>query len=194
MSGLREKLDALAGEREDLGARLADGEDRLREIEELPGLVEEYLRDLPELMGPKIRVRGYETVPEPRTEDNPLGVPTPIPDRIMHPTNEELVAKRLAAEAAGSAEGSGGSTRGSPPDCGLRGRHPGNHGRDHGHEGTQTMERITETIDLYYWPTPNGWKISIALEELGLPYNIVPVNIATGDQFEPEFLKDCQIY
>ncbi|MGL4441326.1 MAG: glutathione S-transferase N-terminal domain-containing protein [Bosea sp. (in: a-proteobacteria)] len=43
-------------------------------------------------------------------------------------------------------------------------------------------------IDLYYWPTPNGWKISIALEEMGLPYNVIPVNISTGDQFKPEFL------
>jgi len=44
-------------------------------------------------------------------------------------------------------------------------------------------------IDLYYWPTPNGWKISIMLEECGLPYRLVPVNIRTGDQFKPEFLK-----
>jgi GSH-dependent disulfide-bond oxidoreductase len=44
-------------------------------------------------------------------------------------------------------------------------------------------------IDLYYWPTPNGYKISIMLEECGLPYNVVPVNIARGDQFKPEFLK-----
>jgi GST-like protein len=44
-------------------------------------------------------------------------------------------------------------------------------------------------IDLHYWPTPNGWKISIMLEECGLPYKIVPVNIGTGDQFKPEFLK-----
>lgn len=44
-------------------------------------------------------------------------------------------------------------------------------------------------IDLYYWPTPNGWKISIALEEMGLPYRIHPVNIGAGDQFNPEFLK-----
>jgi GSH-dependent disulfide-bond oxidoreductase len=43
-------------------------------------------------------------------------------------------------------------------------------------------------IDLYFWPTPNGWKISIALEELGLPYNVIPVNISEGDQFKPEFL------
>ncbi len=48
---------------------------------------------------------------------------------------------------------------------------------------------MPETIDLYYWPTPNGWKVSIALEELGLPYNVVPVNIGTGDQFEPKFLE-----
>jgi GST-like protein len=43
-------------------------------------------------------------------------------------------------------------------------------------------------IDLYYWPTPNGWKISIMLEECGLPYNMIPVNISKGDQFKPEFL------
>ncbi len=43
-------------------------------------------------------------------------------------------------------------------------------------------------IDLYYWPTPNGWKISIALEEMGLAYNVIPVNISAGDQFKPEFL------
>ena len=43
-------------------------------------------------------------------------------------------------------------------------------------------------IDLYYWPTPNGWKISIALEELGLAYTIKPVNIGRGEQFTPEFL------
>lgn len=43
-------------------------------------------------------------------------------------------------------------------------------------------------IDLYYWPTPNGWKVSIMLEECGLPYNVIPVNISSGDQFKPEFL------
>lgn len=44
-------------------------------------------------------------------------------------------------------------------------------------------------IDLYYWPTPNGWKISIALEEMGLAYRVLPVNIQKGEQFAPEFLK-----
>jgi GST-like protein len=43
-------------------------------------------------------------------------------------------------------------------------------------------------IELHYWPTPNGWKISIMLEECGLPYIMKPVNISTGDQFKPEFL------
>ncbi len=43
-------------------------------------------------------------------------------------------------------------------------------------------------IDLYYWPTPNGHKITMLLEEAGLEYRIVPVNIGTGDQFKPEFL------
>jgi len=44
-------------------------------------------------------------------------------------------------------------------------------------------------IDLYYWTTPNGHKITILLEETGLPYNIKPVDIGKGDQFKPEFLK-----
>jgi GSH-dependent disulfide-bond oxidoreductase len=44
-------------------------------------------------------------------------------------------------------------------------------------------------IDLYYWTTPNGHKITIFLEETGLPYRIVPVNISRGDQFKPEFLR-----
>lgn len=43
-------------------------------------------------------------------------------------------------------------------------------------------------IELHYWPTPNGWKISIALEEMGLPYTLVPVNIGAGEQFKPDFL------
>jgi GSH-dependent disulfide-bond oxidoreductase len=43
-------------------------------------------------------------------------------------------------------------------------------------------------IDLHYWPTPNGKKVTILLEECGLPYKIVPVNIQKGDQFNKEFL------
>jgi GST-like protein len=44
-------------------------------------------------------------------------------------------------------------------------------------------------IDLHYWTTPNGHKVTIFLEESGLPYRIIPVNIGKGDQFKPEFLK-----
>jgi GSH-dependent disulfide-bond oxidoreductase len=44
-------------------------------------------------------------------------------------------------------------------------------------------------IDLYYWTTPNGHKITIFLEEADLPYSIVPVNISKGEQFRPEFLR-----
>jgi GST-like protein len=43
-------------------------------------------------------------------------------------------------------------------------------------------------IDLYYWPTPNGHKITLFLEETGVPYNLIPVNIGAGEQFRPEFL------
>jgi len=44
-------------------------------------------------------------------------------------------------------------------------------------------------IDLYYWPTPNGWKITIALEEMALPYRVHEINIGEGAQFELNFLK-----
>ena len=44
-------------------------------------------------------------------------------------------------------------------------------------------------IDLYYAPTPNGWKITIMLEECNLPYKVIPVNLGKGDQFKPDFLS-----
>jgi GST-like protein len=44
-------------------------------------------------------------------------------------------------------------------------------------------------IDLYYWPTPNGWKVAIMLEECGLVYRTIAVDIGGGDQFKPEFLR-----
>jgi len=47
----------------------------------------------------------------------------------------------------------------------------------------------TSPIELYYWPTPNGWKISVMLEELGVPYEVKYVNITKGEQFKPDFLK-----
>jgi len=48
---------------------------------------------------------------------------------------------------------------------------------------------MTKPIDLYYWPTPNGWKITIALAEFNLPYTLHLVDIGRGDQFGEEFLK-----
>ena len=48
---------------------------------------------------------------------------------------------------------------------------------------------MSAPIDLYYWPTPNGWKITILLEELGLPYAVKYINISKGEQFAPDFLK-----
>ena len=46
---------------------------------------------------------------------------------------------------------------------------------------------MTAPIELWYWPTPNGWKVSIALEEMGLPYEMKPVNIGAGEQFGAAF-------
>jgi GST-like protein len=63
------------------------------------------------------------------------------------------------------------------------------------HSGWQTDtgrtapdEKAQTMIDLYYWTTPNGHKITLFLEEAGLPYTIHPVNLSRGDQFKPEFL------
>ena len=47
---------------------------------------------------------------------------------------------------------------------------------------------MPKPIELYFWPTPNGWKISIALEEMGLAYELKPVNIGASEQFKPDFL------
>jgi glutathione S-transferase len=54
---------------------------------------------------------------------------------------------------------------------------------------TRAGRRPPKPIDLYYWPTPNGWKISIMLEECGLAYVMKPVAIGKGEQFKPKFLK-----
>lgn len=54
---------------------------------------------------------------------------------------------------------------------------------------TKPSGKAVKPIELYYWPTPNGWKISIALEEMKIPYVMKPVNIGKGEQFEPAFLK-----
>jgi GST-like protein len=56
-------------------------------------------------------------------------------------------------------------------------------------KSNNTKSRTPKPIELYYWPTPNGFKISIMLEECGLPYKLVPVNISIGEQFKPDFLK-----
>src|SRR5450759_3136240 len=51
------------------------------------------------------------------------------------------------------------------------------------------LAKAAKPIELYYWPTPNGFKISIMLEECRLPYILMPVNIAKGEQFKPDFLQ-----
>ena len=48
---------------------------------------------------------------------------------------------------------------------------------------------MSDPIQLYFWPTPNGWKISIALHEMELPYELNLIDITSGDQFKPDFLK-----
>jgi len=52
----------------------------------------------------------------------------------------------------------------------------------------RTRAGSKKPIDLYYWPTPNGWKVTIMLEECALPYSMIAVDISKGDQFKPQFL------
>jgi hypothetical protein len=103
MAKLREKLDGISEEREGLEARLAmlaEGESRLRELEELPALVEVYLRDLPLLVDRMPVVREYETVPPERGEDGSLLIYTLTPDRIRHLPEEVVARRRREAESA----------------------------------------------------------------------------------------------
>ncbi len=51
------------------------------------------------------------------------------------------------------------------------------------------FEKGNTMIDLYTWPTPNGHKVHIMLEETGVEYNVIPIDINKGDQFDPEYLK-----
>jgi len=60
---------------------------------------------------------------------------------------------------------------------------------DHLADALGVFMQQVDPIDLYFWTTPNGWKISIMLEECGLPYRVRPVNLAKGEQFAPAFLK-----
>ena len=73
----------------------------------------------------------------------------------------------------------------------MEGRWPSDHKSRPGRTAARRRPAATppKPIDLYYWPTPNGWKVSIMLEECGTPYRMIPVNIAKGDQFQPAFLK-----
>jgi GST-like protein len=57
-----------------------------------------------------------------------------------------------------------------------------------GEPNPATLITDSAMIDLYYWPTPNGHKITLFLEEAGLNYTIKPVNVSAGDQFNPKFL------
>ncbi len=87
MDRLRQKLAALSEERSGLEERLAelaDGEERVRRLEELPALVEGYLRDLPHLVGRRRVVREYETVGVERIPDNPRGLHKLAPGSIRY--------------------------------------------------------------------------------------------------------------
>lgn len=95
----RDELDRIQEERERVQERLeevSDTEEQARRLREIPRMVEEYLADLPHLIDPEATIREYETVPEPRTEGNPLGAYTLTPESIRHRDAEQLEAERRA--------------------------------------------------------------------------------------------------
>ena len=103
---LDRQLSALDVRRNVLEKELAgvrDGEERLREMESLVARVDEYLRDLPYLVGREETVREYETVPEPRTEENSLGVYRLTPENIRERTKVEVEELRERAQRERSA-------------------------------------------------------------------------------------------
>ena len=79
---------------------LAEGESRLRELEELPELVEDYLKDLPHLVDRMPVIREYETIGAERGEGGSLPIYTLTPERIRHLPEEEVVRRKREAEAA----------------------------------------------------------------------------------------------
>jgi hypothetical protein len=103
---LDRQLSALDVRRNVLEKELAgfrDGGERLRELERLPALVKSYLRDLPYLVGRERVVRDYKTIPDVRTETNPLGAYTLTPENIRERTSEELKELGERAEQERSA-------------------------------------------------------------------------------------------
>jgi hypothetical protein len=100
-ASLEGERDVVERELDALGEGALEG--RLRELEELPDLVEGYLRDLPYLVGRRRVVRDHATVPEERTADNPLGLYLLTPDRVRPKTEKEIEGERLAAENKRSA-------------------------------------------------------------------------------------------
>src|ERR1017187_9898934 len=66
---------------------------------------------------------------------------------------------------------------------------PAGKGKTKAKAAKKSAKKSAKPIELYYWPTPNGFKISIMLEECVLPYTMIPVNISRGEQFNPDFPK-----
>jgi len=87
-------------------------------------------------------------------------------------------AKKRMARKSGKAAGAKSKTTGAKKS-----------GRKNAAARANTKAKQTKPIELWYWPTPNGFKISIMLEECRLPYTMIPVNISRGEQFRPEFLR-----
>jgi len=98
------------------------------------------------------------------------------------------MVKAKAADAPASTTGSGPKSA-AKPNSSAKAATPKSKAAAFADSSAAKPKTAQRPIDLYYWPTPNGWKVSIMLEECELPYAMRPVNIGKGQQFEPTFLK-----
>src|SRR5262249_33671184 len=97
------------------------------------------------------------------------------PGHVQVPGQMPAMAPAGVSIPAGRAARSGrGAVEGYRMSCGARGM-------------TGTTPEEAAMLDLYYWPTPNGCKVTILLHELAASYNLIPLDIGKGDQFKPEF-------
>src|SRR5208283_5106002 len=109
-----------------------------------------------------------------------------LPPRHSPRRAQARVGKQVLAEADNRQAGR--------PEARLR-RRASAPRRPQAHAGQRSAASFRQALEepamihLHYWPTPNGKKVTILLEELGIPYEIVPCNIGEGDQFKEEFLK-----
>lgn len=128
-----------------------------------------------------------------RTKSGAMRAKSQPKRRAKTPRSSANIKSSRTTRSATTKKAGGHSPKTRRPGATLRaksGKRQTDTGRKDARSAHAARRAVTsKPIGVYYWPTPNGWKITIMLEECRLPYEIIPVNIGTGEQFTPEFLK-----